>query len=84
MSHILTIHSHFMVPVIEAVTDAYKAFLKNRKRNSAVNATIKELSALSNRELSDLGISRGEIYSIANDSADMDFGKENENLKGWV
>lgn len=84
MSHILTIHSHFMVPVIEAVTDAYKAFLKNRKRNSAVTATIKELSALSNRELSDLGISRGEIYSIANDSADMVFGKENENLKGWV
>ena len=84
MSHILTIHSNFMVPVIEALTDAFKAFLKRRKRTAAVRTTIKELSALSNRELSDLGISRGEIYSVANDSADMVFGKENGNLKGWV
>lgn len=84
MSHILTIHSHFMVPVIEAVSDAFKAFLKHRKRTAAVRATIKELSALSNRELNDLGISRGEIYCVANDTADTVFGKENENLKGWV
>lgn len=84
MSNILTIHSHFMVPVIEAIADASKAFLKHRKRTAAVRATMKELSALSNRELNDLGISRGEIYSVANDTADMVFGKENENLKGWV
>lgn len=29
--------------------------------------TIKELSALSNRELNDLGISRGEIHWLANE-----------------
>jgi uncharacterized protein YjiS (DUF1127 family) len=31
----------------------------------AYRQTVRELSALSNRELSDLGLSRGDIYSIA-------------------
>ena len=47
-------------------------FLKNiiaeYERHRAINATIKELSALSNRELNDIGISRGDIYDIAHSS----------------
>jgi uncharacterized protein YjiS (DUF1127 family) len=31
----------------------------------AYRQTVRELSALSNRELNDLGISRGDIYSVA-------------------
>jgi uncharacterized protein YjiS (DUF1127 family) len=30
-----------------------------------INQTIKELNKLSNRELQDIGISRGDIYSVA-------------------
>lgn len=58
----------------------------------SVNETIKELSRLTNHELNDIGISRGEIYSIAHHShtkpkkvkAD-DYGTTvNDNLKGFV
>lgn len=50
------------------------------ERRSKINATIKELSALSNKELNDIGISRGEIRHIAESS----FPEVNDNLKGWV
>jgi len=55
-----------------------------RRRN--IKHTIKELSALSNHELNDIGIARGDIWHIAHTSfpkgktvADV-----NRNLKGWV
>lgn len=41
--------------------EAKNLMLMNRKAKQ----TIKELNALSNRELQDIGISRGEIHSIA-------------------
>lgn len=36
-----------------------------------VAKTIQELNALTTKELNDIGISRGDIYSIAHGSADM-------------
>ena len=57
----------------------------------AVNETINELNKLTNHELHDIGISRGEIRSIAIHShtapkkvTAKDIAVENENLKGWV
>jgi len=38
--------------------------------NKVAKQTIKELNALSNRELQDIGISRGEIHSIAYGKSD--------------
>jgi uncharacterized protein YjiS (DUF1127 family) len=47
--------------------------------------TIKELSRLSDRELNDMGIARGEIYSIAHGISDTRRDAEtNKNLRGWV
>lgn len=40
-------------------------------------ATVKELNALSDKELNDIGINRSMIHSIAQEVY-------NENLKGWV
>lgn len=58
-------------------------FIKNLKarleRYSQVKATIKELSSLTDKELRDIGIGRGEIRSIAEESFPI-----NSNLKGWV
>lgn len=83
--HILTIHQSFMVPVIEGLIDFIKRVKQNRDRNKDIKITIKELQALTNRELSDLGISRGEIYSVAHRSADEVYGvSSNKNLSGWV
>jgi hypothetical protein len=46
--------------------------------------TVKELSALSDRELNDMGLTRGDIYSVAHGTADLKKVRENANLKGWV
>ena len=47
----------------------------------AERATIKELSQLTDYELSDIGISRGEIRNLAREHyKDV----VNDNLKGWV
>ena len=53
-------------------------YIEHRKR---ANETYKELNKLSNRELSDIGISRSDIRAIAEDTFwDV---PENQNLKGW-
>ena len=71
-------------------------FFKNLKaqmqHRAAVRATINELSKLTNAELNDIGISRGEIYHIAHShnpkpvlqKSDKSTGFININLKGWV
>lgn len=53
--------------------------------------TIKELSKLNDRELNDIGISRGDIWSIAHEDASFkrvadarESARANANLKGWV
>lgn len=47
----------------------------------ARRATINELSSLSNHDLNDIGISRGEIRHLADKHYDDIV---NANLKGWV
>ena len=46
--------------------------------------TYTELSALTNRELQDLGIGRSDIRSIAKGTFDDDRAETNANLRGWV
>lgn len=69
---------------LQKITNAYY-------RNKAVNETIRELSKLSNRELNDIGLSRGDIYHVAQADAVTRFptpeapaAEVNANLKGFV
>jgi hypothetical protein len=40
---------------------------------------------LTDRELADIGMCRGDIYSVARKDADMKISAEtNSNMKGWV
>ena len=61
-----------------------------REYNRKVRDTMKELSALSNHELNDIGLSRGDIYSVAHDSykkpskVTTEDIAVNENLRGFV
>ncbi len=54
--------------------------VKMQARKAARN-TVKELSRLTDYELNDIGMSRGEIRHIANKHYNDIL---NENLKGWV
>ena len=69
------------------IADFFRDLNKKLENRARINSTIKELSKLSDRELNDIGIARGDIWSIAHD--DMDYARtakleENNNLKGWV
>lgn len=62
------------------------AKLAHRK---AVRQAVKDLSALTDYELNDIGISRGDIRAVANGDITMKRGIQvytdsNTNLKGWV
>lgn len=63
----------------------FKDLARQYKQYKKVRSTINELSKLSDRELRDIGISRGDIWAIANEDASFKrFAEENSNLKGWV
>ena len=64
----------------------FKNLANELQRRRNIRQTIKALSALSNHELNDIGIARGDIWHIANTSypkgktvADV-----NRNLRGWA
>ena len=77
---------------IEGLLDLIKDFRENLQAKKMVRKTKRELNALDDFALKDLGISRGDITSIANGTFyDNRLGKikptieqENDNLKGWV
>jgi len=58
------------------------------QRRRMIKSTIKQLSALSTRELNDIGIARGDIWYIAHQSYPKALGGDraeiNRNLRGWV
>lgn len=70
---VLTINSWLN---FSAIADYFRDAAAARKRNRNVKITIKELSRLTDAELKDIGLSRGDIYSVATES--------NDNIRGWV
>jgi uncharacterized protein YjiS (DUF1127 family) len=65
------------------MTQTLKSFFKKLINDyceaKKFRATVKELRALTDKELNDIGINRGDIYSIARMDGDI-----NPNLKGHV
>jgi len=55
-----------------------------RRERRAIRETEKALSKLSNKDLDDIGIARGDIYSIARKQDVIYNCIENNNLRGWV
>ena len=69
---------------LHSVAEWFRNLRADLAYRSKVNATIKELSKLSDRELNDIGIARGEIWSIAHSVEEYERAQANVNLKGWV
>ena len=71
-----------------------RKILSNWRKDSQVRQTIRELRALTDAELNDIGIGRGDIVSIARGDSDMKLSSRivyndkvlpvNANMKGWV
>ena len=62
--HILTLNNYLQNP-IEGLVSYIKSVRKSYVWAKQVRQTIKELNQLTNKELQDIGISRGDIYAVA-------------------
>lgn len=62
----------------QTLKNFFKKAIESYKRSRAINETIKELQKLSNAELNDIGLARGDIWHVAHESY------TNKNLRGWV
>ena len=54
---------------LKQIAEFFVNLNEKRIRRKAAHKTIKELSALTDRELWDMGITRGEIYTVAYEKA---------------
>ena len=70
--------------LLKAVAQYFVNLNEKRIKRKEIKRTIKELSALTDRELNDMGLTRGDIYSVAHGTADLRAVRENANLAGWV
>ena len=71
-----------------------RKIVNNWRHGKQVRQTINELRALTDAELNDIGIGRGDIVSIARGDSDMKLSSRivyndkvlpvNANMKGWV
>jgi len=80
---ILAAHG-YSTKVIEALFDLMRYANDARRERRAIRETEKALSKLSNKDLDDIGIARGDIYSLARKQDVIYNCIENNNLRGWV
>ena len=71
---------------LPGVANWFKNLNQKLQARRAEKETFKQLSALSDRELQDMGIGRSDIRSIASGNfyREYDDVEANKNLKGWV
>lgn len=70
---VLVAHS-YLTRTVELFIEFFKSIKHSYEQSKLQRQTYKELMALSDNELNDIGIHRGDIRHIS----------ENQNLRGWV
>lgn len=73
--HILVAHN-YLTKTVELITDFVKEVREKRAHDKLARQTIKELSKLNDKDLADIGLTRGDIWYVAH--------HQNDNLRGWV
>ena len=71
---------------LNGIANWFKNLNAELQRRKNIKHTIKQLSALSNRELNDIGLARGDIWHVAHTSypKGKTVAQVNRNLQGWV
>ena len=67
-----------------SIEQYFYKWYRNYQTRQNIRQTIKELSTLSDKELLDIGLNRGDIWSVAHEVHDNTRLEVNKNLKGWV
>jgi uncharacterized protein YjiS (DUF1127 family) len=85
MTHYVIEASSWIQDAIEGYKDLRRSMKLRAEKKAAYNRTVKELSRLTDFELTDIGICRGDIKNIARGDRTIVRGIEvNENLRGSV
>jgi uncharacterized protein YjiS (DUF1127 family) len=85
MTHYVLTASSWIQEAIEGYRDLRRSMKLRAERKASYKLTYKELSKLTDFELNDIGICRGDIRNIALADTTIKRGIEvNENLKGSV
>jgi uncharacterized protein YjiS (DUF1127 family) len=85
MAHYVIEASNWIQDAIEGFSDLRRSMKLRAERRASYKLTYKELSKLTDFELNDIGICRGDIRNIALADTTIKRGIEvNENLKGSV
>ena len=70
MQHVLAVSNWLESPIrslVKSIVNTLKSMRESIERARRINETVKELGALSDSELKDIGIHRSQIVSIAYD-----------------
>ena len=70
MTQLILIQANFLQNAIRALLDLFKDSRASRKEISEARHTIRELNKLSDAELLDIGICRGDIFNVAHNKTD--------------
>ena len=70
MTQLILIQANFLQNAIRALLDLFKDANSSRKEMSTARKTIKELNKLSDKDLLDIGICRGDIWNVAHHKHD--------------
>jgi uncharacterized protein YjiS (DUF1127 family) len=70
MTQIILIQANFLQNAIRALLDLFKDLRASRKEISEARQTIRELNKLSDADLLDIGICRGDIFNVAHNKTD--------------
>ena len=70
MTQLILIQANFLQNAIRALLDLFKDANSSRKEMSTARKTIKELNKLTDKDLLDIGICRGDIWSVAHNKTD--------------
>jgi uncharacterized protein YjiS (DUF1127 family) len=65
MTQLILIQANFLQNAIRALLDLFKDIKSTRKETSEAKKTISELSKLSDADLRDIGLTRGDIRGVA-------------------
>ena len=85
MTHYVIEASSWIQDAIEGFRDLRRSMKLRAERKASYKRTLKELSRLTDFELNDIGICRGDIRNIARGDRTIKRGIEvNENLRGSV
>jgi len=85
MTHYVLTASSWIQDAIEGFNDLRRSMKERAERRASYKRTLKELSKLTDFELNDIGICRGDIRNIARGDRTIIRGIEvNENLRGSV